>query len=235
MGFVSFRPKVYRSIAVVALVAVTSLYLNGTLIPLPENQTSGFLGDFQYRSGSAWQVGLFGNRTSWDSMNHFLRLQGEYDYQRNYGLLDPYSEARYHHTFSRLAGDALENFISYHSDGLKDGVRSGLSRVVDFERLRANHSSLVVVGVLAAIYTGRTVHYRINSDIALESQTLLRSETKQYIGWSLGDYGASGGGTYDAAAKQAGFAIHKRISANVSLDYEMSAEHSVGVNYSKGF
>lgn len=236
MGFTSFRPKFYRVLAVIALVGVTTLYLNGTRIALPENSLSRFLGDFQYRSDSAWQVGLFGGRTRWNSMDHFVRVQGEYDQQRNYGLLDRYSEARYQRAFSRIADEALTEFVSFHGDQLKDGVRSGLGRAIDFEQLRQNYnSSLMVAGVAAAIYTGRTLRYRLGSDLALESQTLMRTERKQYLGWSSVGIGASGGGTYDAIAGQMNYSFHKRLTSNVSMDYEKSTDHSVGVSYTAGF
>lgn len=235
MDFRSFRPHLYRCLAVVALVGMTTLYLNGTRILLPENHLSTYLGDYQYRSESAWRVGLFGNRTSWNSMNSFVRLTGEYDTQHNYGLLDQYSEARYHQAFSHLAGEALSDFISFHSDTLKNGARDGFTRAINLDQLRLDHSSLVYAGVVAAVYTGRTLRYRLSSDLSLESQTLMRTDRKQYLGWASAGLGASGGGTYDAAVGQMKYSVHKNISSNVRMDYEKATDHSVGLSYSTGF
>ncbi len=235
MSLVSHRPQFYRSLAVIALVAATTVFLNGTRVILPDHPLSIYLGDTSYRGTSTWQTGLFGGKTQWNSMDRFIQLRGEHDRQENYGLLDQNSEAMYHQQFSRLAESALNDFVSFHTDALKESAKKGTIRALSLDQLRFDHTTMVFAGVAAAVYTGRTLRYSLNSDLSLESQTLIRSERKQYLGWVSADLGASIGGTYDAAAGQMNYSVRKNLTSNVTMDYERTADHSVGFSYSTGF
>jgi len=235
MFWVKHRSLIYRSLSVVALVGVTSLYLNGTRILMPEN--NGYLNDYRYSGVNTLRLGLFGGRDRWNSMDGYQHLMNEYDTQRNYGLLDRYTESCYQRSFSRLANDALTDFIKFHADNLKASMKLGFDRAIDLDGLRASRSPLLLLGVVAAAYTGRTLRYRLSSEFAFESKTTMLDSrfNRQYFGCVSSAIGASAGGNYDADGRAMSFTAHKSITSNVRMDYEKSSQHSVGVSYSAGF
>ena len=229
------RRFLFRNLAVVALVAVTSVYLNGTNIFLPDNFS--YLSNYKYQGVSFYESDVFGGKKDWASMSAFTSLSDERESRKNYGLLNPYDEARYHRQFIGLASSALSELQGFHLHSLKSSASDGAKKKLAIESLKASKSPLLLVGVAAAVYSGRTMHYRLSDDLALESQTQMSHSqlSHQYLGWSSQELGASVGGVYGREDQSMSFSVRKSLSSNVGVNYDKTAENSVGINYSSEF
>lgn len=227
-----------RILILLALSLVTALYLNGTRIFVPRDESNPALSNFRYRGpDDSWGSLLFGDRAQWGSMRNYLRLSAEYESRRNYGLLDPATAARYHGLFAATAGDALAGWQSERIRAAGRFAGRGLESVVDLRSLRDSKSPLLLVGFVAAAYAGRTLRYDLGDSNAVAARTDLRGGgfEGQYLGWNNSALGASAGGTYGGAGEPLSFSLSKQVAPGVSVNYDRGASDSVGVNYSAGF
>lgn len=232
--------KSFRQIsAVLLLLVVTSIYLNGTRVLGPTNTLSSYLSDLRYSGPEGvWNRALFGGRERWGSMEGYLRLTAEYDHRKNYGLMDGAGEAHYHREFSRMASNALREWQGYHAGAFRKELINEAKDVVEWEKLKKNRSPAMVVGVVAAAYSGKMIRYRVSPRMALETRTMMQGSTlaRAYLGWSSQALGASAGSTYDSEnGGNVMLSVRKEIATGVSVNYDKAEDHAVGVSYSAGF
>lgn len=232
--------KGFRQILVlILLVAVTSIYLNGTRIFAPSDQNH-YLSNLRYEgAGNEWNQSLFGDHGRWASMENYLRIANEYETRRAYGLLNDADEARYHRKFSQLARNALNDWQGYHMNSARGKIARELNEIPTWQSIRDSKSPpLVVAGILAAAYTGRTLRYRLGTDSTVESRTILQSARfeSQYVGWSSALLGMSAGSTYGGASRGLAMSVRKVVASGVSVTYDHQTDSdSVGMVYSAGF
>jgi hypothetical protein len=218
------------------LILVTSIYLNGTRIFTPGDENGSYLSNYRYSAGNNWNRLIFGGGAHWGSMTGFIRLTQEADNRRNYGLMNRAWDEHYRRAFSRVAASAIEDLENYHINSVRGKLVNGVDKVLGIQELLATKSTTVAVaGILAAAYTGRTLRYRLGDDLAVESRTGMNSSEfkNQYVGWSSKYLRASIGSTYEGGAMSV--SVRKEVAAGVSVNYDKSADHSVGVGYSVGF
>lgn len=234
--------KGFRQIIVlVVLFAFTAIYLNGTRLFLPNELNSSYFSNLRYEgAGNEWNRSLFGEQSRWASMENYLRVAREYDERKNYGLLNDADEARYHKQFRELARNALNDWQGYQMGAARGKLAKELDTIPTWYAIRTSKSPpLMVAGVLAAAYTGRTLRYRLGSDSTIESRTILQSShfESQYVGWSNSLLGASVGSTYDSTAGGGfGMSISKSVTSGVSVSYDRRpSSDAVGMVYSAGF
>lgn len=232
--------KTFRQFsALLFLLAVTSIYLNGTRIFGPTNSLSSYLSDLSYSGPEgAWNRALFGGRERWGSMEGYLRMTAEYDHRKNYGLMDGTGEAHYHREFSRMASSALREWRGFYVGAYRRDLVTEAKEAVDWEKLRRNRSPAMVVGVVAAAYTGKMIRYRVSPRMALETRTMMHGSAlaNAYVGWSSTALAASAGGSYDAEnGGNVALSVRKQITSGVTVNYDKDADHSVGLSYSAGF
>jgi hypothetical protein len=233
------RKSFRQLIVLVLLVAVTSIYLNGTRIFAPSNQNS-YLMNLRYEgAGNEWSQSLFGDRARWASMENYLRVANEYETRRAYGLLNDADEARYHQEFSRLARNALNDWQGYHRGAIRGKVSKELGEIPEWKTiLQSKSPPIIVAGILAAAYTGRTLRYRLGDASSVETRTILNSARfeSQYVGWSNSLIGATVGSTYEGPSRGLAMSVRKDVAAGVSVSYDRTATAGqVGVGYSTGF
>lgn len=226
-------------LVLILLVAVTAIYLNGTRIFTPTDQNA-YLSNLRYEgAGNEWNQSLFGDHGRWASMENYLRVANEYETRRAFGLLNDADEARYHREFSQLARNALGDWQGYHIGAARGKVARELGEIPTWQSIRDSKSPpLVVAGILAAAYVGRTLRYRLGTDSTVESRTILQSARfeSQYVGWSNALLGASVGSTYDGARRGLAMTVRKDVAAGVSVTYDRQSDSdSVGMVYSAGF
>lgn len=238
----SFRLR-RQLVILLILTFVTSIYLNGTRIitSFSDRQAnSSFLSNLNYFAPvNTWTSLLFGSQNQWGSMAGYLGLSTEYDMKRNYGLTNSYDEARYHQAFSALAQNAFSQWQNYQVRKYGKIVYNTLDEGLGLQELRANRSPAMVAGaVVAALYTGRTVRYRLSSDMSMESKTSMGGPSQfdgQYLGWRSASLDIAAGASYSTSSQSAVFSVQKRLTQEVSVNYDHSDENSIGVSYSKGF
>jgi len=232
--------KGFRQILVLLLlVAMTCIYFNGTRIFAPSDQNS-YLSNLRYEgAGNEWNQSLFGEHGRWASMENYLRVANEYETRRAYGLLNDAEEARYNREFSQLARNALNDWQGYQVGTARGKAGDELGEIPAWRAIRDSKSPpMVVAGILAAAYTGRTLRYRLGTDSTVESRTILNSSRfeSQYLGWSNALLGASVGSTYDNPSRGLAMSVRKDVAAGVSVSYDrLPNSDSVGMVYSTGF
>jgi hypothetical protein len=235
-----------KKLSIIGLLGViTVVYLNGTrVLKIPgltsRSDNGGYLMDLGYfapQDGSFNQF-IFGSNT-YGGMNSYVSLMNDYDMKRNYGLLDAHSEAAHNGQLNSMARSA---FGSWQGHQMKSyGKKIGLvaDDALGLRSLRDSKSPVLLVGLLAAVYTGRMLRFDINSDIAMESQTHMDSQNhlqRQYVGWRSHALDASAGASYSNDGQASEITLRKRISSEVSVNYGISDQNqSVGIMYSKGF
>lgn len=233
--------KAFRQLLVLLLlIAITSIYLNGTRLFTPSDPNGSYLSNFRYEGvGNEWNRSLFGESARWANMENYLRVADEYDRRRAYGLLSDADDTRYHEEFRRMARTALRDWGGYHAGRARGKVAAELDEIPSWYAIRTSKSPpLVVAGILAAAYSGRMLRYRLDSDSAFEARTILNSAhfESQYLGWSSGLLGASVGSTYEGASRGLAMSIRKDVAAGVSVSYDRRIDdNAVGMVYSTGF
>ncbi len=225
--------------AVALLVSVTAIYLNGTKIGMRGRTVSSYLSDLRY-SGTegVWNRALFGGRERWGSMQAYLRLTAEYEYRKNYGLLDGNDEVHYHREFGRMASGALRELRGHHMGNYRRQALNEVKDAIGWEELRKNRAPAMVAGVVAAAYTGRMIRYRVSPRVAFESRTQMqgRSLAQAYLGWQDTKMGASAGSSYDSESGEVAVSVRKHLTSGVSMNYDLASDNNtVGLSYSAGF
>jgi hypothetical protein len=229
------RVRIHQLLALVLLVIVTAIYLNGTRI-LGPTENFKYLSDLGNREGpSAWNEYMYGKPGSWGSMSAYEALDREYERERNYGLLDHETEAAYRRKFQALAQNALKSWQRYQADTLAKGLTRKLDERFEIKSFFEGNSPLMALGIVAAAYTGRTMRYHLSDRSTIESRTLMEGSklTSQYLGYSNRLLAASLGATY--AEGHGSLVVSKAITPEVSVNYQNSGDHAVGVTYSRGF
>jgi len=237
--------KVQKQLVIIGVIgAITAIYLNGTrVLKIPgltsRSGNSGYLMDLGYfapQSGSFNQL-VFGSN-SYSGMSSYVSLMNDYDMKHNYGLLDAQGEAAH---MDRLHSMAKSAFNSWQTAQTKNyGKKFGLvaEDALGLQSLRDSKSPILFVGLLAAVYSGRTLRFDFNGDIAMESQTQMDqgSLESQYVGWRSKALDASAGASYTNDGQTAEISLRKRLSSEVSVNYGISDQNqSIGITYSKGF
>jgi hypothetical protein len=227
-------------IVLLLLVAFTGIYLNGTRIFSPPDGNSSYLTNLRYDGASnEWNKSLFGEQGRWASMENYIRLRNEYESKRAYGLLNDADEARYNGQFRDLARNALRDWRSYQTSTMRERLGKNLDLIPNWYEIRTSKSApVMIIGILAAAYTGRTLQYRLSDRLAVESRTILNSAKfeSQYIGWSSSLVGASLGSTYDGASRSIAMSVSKDVGKGVSVNYARQlATDAVTMVYSTGF
>ncbi len=233
--------KGFRQIIVLLLlVAFTGIYLNGTRIFTPPDGNSAYLANLRYDGASSeWNKSLFGEQGHWASMENYIRLRNEYESKRAYGLLSDSDEARYNGQFRNLARNALRDWRSYQTSTMRERLGKNLDLIPNWYEIRTSKSTpVMIIGILAAAYTGRTLTYHLSDKLAVESRTILNSARfeSQYLGWSNSLIGASLGSTYDGASRSIAMSVSKDVGAGVSVNYARQLDtDAVTMVYSTGF
>ncbi len=233
--------KGFRQIIVLLLlVAFTAIYLNGTRIFSPDDPNSPYLSNLRYEgTGNELNKTLFGESARWASMENYIRLQNEYDTRRAYGLLNDTDEARYNSAFRDLARNAVRNWGGYHAAILRDKIGKNLDGVPSWYAIRTSKSPpILVAGILAAAYSGRTLQYHLTAENSVESRTLVHTAhfDSQYVGWSNSLIGGGVGSTYDGASRGLAMSVHKDVAAGISVTYDHGIDNdAIGMVYSTGF
>ncbi|MBS1961729.1 MAG: hypothetical protein JST04_05905 [Bdellovibrionales bacterium] len=226
-------------LCLILLVAFTTIYLNGTRIFAPVDGNS-YLSNLRYEgAGNEWNRSLFGDQARWASMENYLRIANEYEMKQNYGLLSEGDEARYYQEFRQMARNALKDWKHYHYGAARDKVAQELDAIPSWYEIRRSKSPpMVVAGILAAAYSGRTLHYRLGDDLSVESRTILHSShfESQYMGWNSALMGASLGTTYDHVNRVIAMSVAKDVGGGVGVVYNhQTGDDSLGMVYSAGF
>ena len=230
-----------QGLVLILLVAVTSIYLNGTRIFTPSDENASYLGNLRYEgTRNDWNQSLFGEQARWASMENYIRLTNEYDSRRAYGLLNDVDEARYHQEFRQLARSALSDLQHYQEGTARGKVLRQLDNVPSWYAIRTSKSPpLVIAGLLAAAYSGQMLRYRLGNSSAMEARTLMQSTRfeSQYFGWSNTLLGVSLGSTYDGATRGLAMSARKDLIGGVSVSYDRQTDNSdaIGMSYSTGF
>lgn len=233
----------HRQIIVLAvLTAATAIFLNGTKLGLRGfGSGNSFLSNTNYfgSDGAAYHGLLFGNHKSWESMGLYLSMSGEYDLLKNQGLMNAYGEAAYHGRLSQLAQSALSSFQNHHISVHGKFFANEVDDALGLKALRRKKGAVMYAGIFLAAYSGRTLRYEVGDQFSIESRTRM-SDTRfgsQYFGWKSNALEASLGATYSADQHSSSLNLRKRITNEVSVNYEASQQqqHSVGVTFSKGF
>lgn len=224
-------------VCLVLLFVVTIVYLNGTRILNPFDPNSSYLMNFGYRDRTnAWNDLFFGGSGTWGTYTAYDLLAREYENKKNYGLLDPDQERAYYHQFGNLAQTALSDWQRQRANTMTHSAVGGIDQKYDIQSWARANSAMTALGVAAAVYSGRTLHYRLGSSMGLESRTTMdRSKLeRQYLGWQSSVLTTSAGAQMDPGGKS-GFYLQKQLTTEVSVSYQQMTAHSIGVNYSRGF
>lgn len=236
------RKGLRQSIVLLVLLVVTAIYLNGTRLFLMDGLNSSYFSNLRYEgAGNEWNRSLFGEQARWASMENYIRISREYEEQRNYGLLNNADEARYHAQFRALARNALSDWENYHMNTMRGKAEKAADTVPTWYAIRHSKSPpLVVAGILAAAYTGRTLRYRLSgTDSTIESRTVILQSShfeSQYFGWSNSLLGASVGSTYEGPTRGLAMNVRKEVASGVSVSYDRQIDSdAVGMVYSTGF
>jgi hypothetical protein len=220
-----------------SMVAITSIYMNGTRLLSPTDLNSTYLTNLRYEgAGSAWNQGLFGENGRWASMENYIRTVREYDYRKNYGLLNQHDERRYHETFQNLARSALSEWESNRIGAARNALQEQADLIPTWYEIRTSKSPpIVIMGILAAAYSGHTLRYRLTENSTIESRSTMTSShlDNQYFGWSNALLGASVGSTFDGI--DLGVSIRKEIVAGVTVNFEQAVDRAIGMTYTAGF
>jgi hypothetical protein len=233
--------KGFRQIlGLVLLFAFTAIYLNGTRIFGPSSSENTYLSNLRYEgAGNEWAHSLFGEHGRWASMENYIRLAHEYDEQRAYGLLNHADEARYHRAFRQLARSALNDWSGHEIGRMRGALLTEMDEIPTWYAIRTSKSPpMVVAGILAAAYTGRTLKYRLSPTVAVESRTILNSAhfESQYFGWSSALLGTSVGSTYDGASRGLAMSVRQDVASGVGVVYDHQMDNdAIGMVYSTGF
>jgi hypothetical protein len=233
--------KGFRQIFVLLLlVAVTSIYLNGTRIFSPEDQNSSYLTNLRYEGASnEWNHSMFGEQAHWANMDRYMALTTEYDSKRAYGLLSQNDQANYDQAFSQMAHSALREWSGYQTRVFRNRVADEMNDIPTWYAIAHSKSPpLVVAGVLAAAYSGKLLKVKVGRDMALETKTVMNSARfeSQYFGWTDNFVGASVGSTYDNASRGLAMTVRKDVISGISVSYDHQlANDAIGMVYSTGF
>jgi len=227
------------------LSAVTGMYLNGTRIITgfsSREANYGYLSNFGYLGPeNLWSRMLYRDHARWDSMEAYLSLSKEYDFQKSYGLLNAYGERSFHDRFSQTARNSVSSWQSYQVRSHSRVVSRWIEETLSLDELR--DSPLALVGVLAAAYTGRTMRYRLTDEFAFESRSDFNGSQfdQQYFGWRAAPWRLTAGVWFAPNTSATTITVEKQLTSEVSVKYGhehgggVESNHSIGVNYSRGF
>lgn len=239
--------KLRQLFIIFVLSAVTGMYLNGTRVLTgfsSREANYGYLSNFGYIGPeNLWTRVLYRDRARWDSMEAYLSLSKEYDFQKHYGLVNAYGERRFFDRFSDSAKGAMSSWQSYQVRSHGRVVGRWIEEALSIDELRKEGSPLMLVGVLAAAYVGRTLRYRLTDDLAFESRSDFSGSRfqQQYVGWRAAPWSLTAGIWFAPESNLTTITVEKRLTNEVSLKYDhehggaVNENHSIGVNYSRGF
>ena len=231
----------FRQLIVLAvLVAFTGIYLNGTRIFSSDSGNGTYLSNLRYEgTGGDWNRSLFGEGRIWSSMENFIALSNDYDMRRAYGLLDNADEARYYAAFRNLARSAVNDWRGYQMAGFRARFAKQADLIPGWAAIRDSHSaSVIVAGILAAAYTGRTLRYRLGKDFSLESRSAFHGGhlESHYLGWASETSGTSMGSSYDGATRGLAMSVRQDVASGVGVVYDHQTDNdAIGMVYSTAF
>ena len=224
-----------QGVILLLLVLVTFIYLNATRIFNP-NGLNAHLSNLTYFGvGNQWSSALFGDHKRWSSMQHYVSLRNEYEHQSNYGLFDHHTESRYMGRFSDLAASAFADWQSYQLKTAGKWLTQEADEYFGLESLKQSKSPVLLVGVIAAAYMGKTLRYRFDDQNQVETKTTVTDSkfNEQYLGFRSTAIDVSAGASYGVDGPTLN--LRKFITKEVSVNYDHSRDRAVGVSYSAGF
>lgn len=213
------------------------VYLNGTRLLNPMDPNSSYLANFLYQDRTnAWNEFFFGQKSGWGTFGAYDALLREYEMRRNYGLLDAAAEEAYHRQFGGLAMNAFTEWQRFQMESMTRSAVDGVDRKYDIQTWLRHHRAMSAVGMLAAAYAGRTLRYRIGEGMSLESRTAMNGSKfeGQFLGWQSSIVAASLGALVETTGRS-GFFLRKRLTSEVSMNYEQKLERAISLSYSRGF
>lgn len=230
-------------VALAVLTTATVVFLNGTRLGVRDSRFGmgdGYLGNTNYFAdpSNPYLGLLFGQKKSWDSMGSFLALTNDYDMRRNQGLMNSYGQASYNAQFGALAESAVLSWQNQQIGFAGKFFAQEADQALGVQALRRKKSPVMIAGLFLAMYAGRTLRYHMTEDVSLESRTKMDSSShlnSQYVGWKSNTLEASLGATYSTQSQTPGLNLQKKLTRDVSVNYETGNQQAVGVSYSRGF
>jgi hypothetical protein len=209
---------------------------------------------------------IFGNnaRTK-DSYNQFLSIQSQYEAQKNYGMVNAYTEQMYYLEMSSASIRTLELVQRNQAENIRDSLSiASIKEYLNNPEYSFLKTPVAVVGALAAFYTGRPVRFRLGGQWRLNAQSAGGSEARlallsisrdgfsgvaaresdsQYRLLFNKQLGASFGATsaYKPSTQTTTVGISHALSEGWTVQYDRALsgtekdQETVNLNFSKGF
>lgn len=232
------------------------------------NQSS-LLYNTKYQEKSNWNLNQFvfgkNKNKQRESYNHFLAIQSQYETQKNFGMVDAYTEQMYYLEMTSLSKSTFYLVQQNQAENIR--VVLGASAIKEYLQ-NPDYTFLktpaAIVGALAAFYTGKLVHFRVSGDWSLSIQGseknemklgLIRMSTSGFSGEMTKDennrytlllnkrfFDATVANvSYTQSTNEANIGVTQGITAGFNVQYDRTVtgvdknKESVRLNYSAGF
>ena len=277
MGLVRQINRLQRALTGLFLLFATSfLFFNTTRIL--QDRKSGYVQDDFWSQSSilyntkyqakAWNLNefMFGNSgRSRAAYNQFLSIQSQYESQKNFGLVNAYTEQMYYLEMSAMSQNTLQLIQQNQAENIREALgKSAAKEYLTDPNYSFLKSPATVVGALAAFYTGRVIRFSLNDEWRMSLQNAGGSNAKiALLGVSRDGFSGSAardennqyrllvnqrlvGNTsastaYSASTQSAAVGFSHALSEGWTVHFDHSItgveknQDSVHLNYSKGF
>ncbi|RYZ74138.1 MAG: hypothetical protein EOP09_00900 [Proteobacteria bacterium] len=121
--------------------------------------------------------------------NQFLSIQSQYEYQKNYGLIDSYSEQIYFMQLTSLSETAMSLIQKQQAQAIRTQLVSSAAKLYEENpQYSFLKTPAAVVGVLGAFYTGKMIRFKVADGWSVQTRSAGHGTA------GLGLLGVSGGG-----------------------------------------
>jgi len=104
--------------------------------------------------------------------NQFLSIQSQYEYQKNYGLIDSYNEQIYYMQLTSLSESTLSLVQRHQAQMIQSQLADSARRMYhdnpDYSFLK---TPAAVIGVLGAFYTGKMIRFRVADGWSIQTRS----------------------------------------------------------------
>jgi len=245
----------------ILLISFTMIYFNGTRFHYGENELSNVTYKGQGKDQSFNRF-FFGANGLGDFIQKYYALEKEYETNRNWGLIDSWSERTYYSRYSELSRDALGSMQVYQEKFWSEAVKN---RVKNESLAKTMKTPAMIFLAAAAIYTGRTLEQRIDDDILLKSRTSMNNskfmgemvaldtglangsfeykardanqsdeDYKAGITKNINLISATAGASYATQSQTRTLSLSKQISDHVSLSYDHAQSQKTPTGHTLG-
>ncbi len=243
---------------------LSCIYFNGTLTQRTNGsngQLSGLLSNLTYQfTGYDLNRWIFGDKKQSNAFARYENAYRDYEWRRNYGLVDVYAEQAYYQNLVDVSFQGLYEVQNYQAGIYGDRLSRNADQAIkdNPNAVRYLRTPGAVVGALASLYVGRKLSYRLADELVFESQTLVRDTQNRRVHFGLNgplfntaldlvvggpraaisrsfaSVGMSAGASRGLSDQSTTLSVTKNITESINLSYDHSQSQVTQDNHTVG-